>query len=1016
MEPLASSSSQQQQQQQEESVRVVAVKVHAGPAAYAREQTPAVRVYGRSSSSSTELVDQAFMEAAAQQQAAAAAAAADEGGAAAARGRSVLQRARAGAVMCCCRLTRWHLLVLFCLHALFVGPHYLNWAPLRQCLLYWDVYGWLCEPTDQQQQQRELQQQRERQQREGAFYEGDIELSTRYLASPSGFPLGSAVGQQGEGPLYPFSYPAVAAAAAAEGVPWDGLERGGPGGRGPGAQHHGLYPAACKEQEIAIARLFAITTASDFGVSFMGGLLLDAWGPKAASTLGTLSMLLGCVFVGISSASLSLHIVGFVFYGLGVDAAFYGVISLPMLFPKNEGLVMTVLMSFRCLAWGTPVLLERLASPDTLGLSAHVVMLGVQGSCLFAAVFIALLFIPRTPFQRPPHPIRAAAAEPAAAAAVGAPAAAAAPPPAAAAAEPAGGDSSRVPRSASPTPSQNEEALLEKQRQAAAAALAEAADLEEAEAALTAAAAAGGTAVRLQSLRTTSFQDNDFPFFRQCFTSTSLAADETARVSSNSRGGRGPPTTLLRRAGGPFLLLPSAHLLPYSALSTVQAHQQRQQEQLQQQQVVHLRVCVLIAIEQEEPRSRPGSPGGEPSSHAPSQQRGGAPLLESPGVVEKLSPSAASSSSSSISRRRRRVRLYGWALLRARAVACAQQTRAFVVEFVFSSAFFPIIPYFVLTLLRGVFFGESSEYLVPQAMRGLHIMLGLVFIYPPLLGVVADRAGEGVCLVLVNSLGALLMGLSLLQWYVPEKALAYCICLCYAAYAPLMSGQVYLYILKAFPQEHLGKLLGLAMTIGGFFSLIATPLFELSVHRNSNFPIVLAAFLGLSFIAFAFIWCSVRGVNKNKRAAAAASRLANHQQQQQQHEQQQQRQRQQQQQQREQQQRQMQQQQQQHEQQQQRQRQQQQHEQQQHEQQQQRQRQQQQQRSLAFLLCFLPRQVASLKGDGHRQLLAAAARKSLSSSRRLIAAGRGPPPCLPEGPQGPPAPWGPSFNVFPGSP
>lgn len=202
------------------------------------------------------------------------------------------------------------------------------------------------------------------------------------------------------------------------------------------------------------------------------------------------------------------------------------------------------------------------------------------------------------------------------------------------------------------------------------------------------------------------------------------------------------------------------------------------------------------------------------------------------------------------------------------------QSRAFVFDILLSAAFLPIVPYFALSLLRGVYFGESSEYIVPQAMRALHILLGLVFVYPPILGFIADRGGVGLCLFLVNTLGALLMGLSLLQFYIQDTALAYIICLCYAAYAPLMSGQVYLYVLQAFPQEHLGKLLGLAMTVGGIFSLIATPLFEVSIHRNVNFVIVLSVLLFFSFLAYGLLFWAVRANHKRSKTPNATNRLS----------------------------------------------------------------------------------------------------------------------------------------------
>lgn len=763
-------------------------------------------------SSSSNIVDLAFADAEDQQQHAAVTAAAVSG----ARGRRkipVLQGLNAAKrkIAPCFHLSRWPLLVLFCLHALFVGPHYLNWAPLRQCLLYWGVYEWLCDPTEQPQQQKEKTETEVA----APFYpsSADNSLLAFDLAVSPNVAYDSSL-------LFPGTTTTAAHAPPSSNLVASPKSSDEPQIH-PGVTHH----AVCKAQEIAIARLFGIATASDFGISFVGGLLLDAWGPKAASTIGTLSMLIGWLLVAFSSSSISLYILGFTFYGLGVDAAFYGVISLPLLFPEHEGLVMTILMSFRCLAWGTPIVLERLAAPETLGLSAHAVLLGVQCSTHIAGVLIAVLFIPMKPFQRPATQ----------GSAVG----------------PLQHQSSGL-KDIYATDQRTTTAVgattVPLGQEGSAAIAAAAAEEAQAEAAVTAAAAAAGTAVLPQTLRAPIAEEqigDEDDVEREDDQNYHL--DNTTEGLKETEGGESlqgftyrslRTMSSLSAVGGGTVVPPSPPGEDRKGSSSggeVDHHHQRQSES---QQYPHQEQQAAIFI-------HPFPEGGPSPLSSPSK------------------------------RRRRQGR--GTTIprfLRAcfhRIQESYHQSRAFVFDHMLSGAFLPIVPYFALSLLRGVYFGESSEYIVPQAMRALHILLGLVFVYPPILGFIADRCGVGLCLFLVNTLGALLMGLSLLQYYIENTALAYLICLCYSAYAPLMSGQVYLYMIQAFPPEHLGKLLGLAMTVGGFFSLIATPLFEVSVHRNVNFVIVLSVLLFCSFLAYGLLFWAVRANNKRNKTTIQLS-------------------------------------------------------------------------------------------------------------------------------------------------
>lgn len=746
-----------------------------------------------------------------------------------------------------CRLNRWVLLVLFCMHSFFIGPHYLNWAPLRQAFVYLRVYAWECDET-------------------------------------------------GGGAEQPPSVPPVVAPSKLQHPELQrevrGFERGADSsarGDGGEAKIKGRGDGACREQQVAIARLFTVCTAADFGFSFFAGVILDGLGPRAASSLGAFFMLLGWVMVCVSSRALQLYLPGIAIYGMGIDAAFYGVLTLPVLFPAHENLIMALLMGFRCAGWAAPLILERLVAPDGLGLPPKATLLACGGAALAASVCIAALAIPKRPWVRPSRseePLYHAPQRQTQAAALENSAAGAglakqsfcgAFPP-----ETEGLALKEVALTAFPTtcqntaPSASTVACLQQplqDRHALALKQGEGEGREnKVEAAPQASAAAGAEASPAVAVGRSP----------ECGLSLASLADST--VPSQHPSPSWPEGAARMPTETDFEDSLRAQL---AAQAAVHHHQQRELAAASGGTAFPLQFsgaqlgggCVSTKDAAEERASsweeRAGSPalsrtgGGDAleaaaaqlvSSFQQDKEQGsaGAPLrreeVGEEGGVQRCQRArsfvdAESSFRGGLASRLRGKLQTAVHLLRSETKSLA----AFFREYGVSPAFWPLVPYFSLTLLRGVFFASSSEQLVPEALRLLHILLAVVFVVPPLLGLLTDLVGISKAMATVNTLGTLVVLLSLVGWHVTSPALSYVICCVFAAYSPVMSAQVYLYVMAVFPPSHMGKLLGLVMTIGGFFSLLDIPLFELCMYTPTLFPVVLALLVGLSVANFALI-------------------------------------------------------------------------------------------------------------------------------------------------------------------
>ncbi|PFH38147.1 hypothetical protein BESB_004880 [Besnoitia besnoiti] len=820
--------------------------------------------------------------------------------------------------------TRWHYLFFISLYAFFIGPLYLNWAPLRQVLFKSGAYKWECDPE-----------------------EADP-TSLRYI--------------------------------------------------------HPDHDT-CVEQRLRVGHLFTVCAAADYGFSFFGGLAMDMLGPKIASLLGSSSMLAGWLLLSVSSESVQMLIPGFALFGLGIDMAFYGTLSVAALFPGHENAIMAIVVAMRALSYMTPVVLDSLTS----ALPYIAVMLGFALLCLLPAVIIAFIYAPWKPFPKSAHTAALTAEEHARLScsldvvssaprrsSVGLQCATCGRPILAAESEGLDRpDRSDAPHHGEERSTLDDDQAIRRPRTSGSSCL------DYASISHRASALSGG----LLPLRCRACRGSGSVGFPEGGLYGELSADftEEQRQLEHQLGqlpGRGAAAegalaaalVAVRLISGESGLPDPPAVLGESREDRGRRAREREEERRASASDI-FRVYsprearhegtgapagprdgegadkdhgLASRLEVKSADATPRGPlhaasGGEPAGGAGSGSGSGfLPELSPPlGLGEREKPSSgeasacggkaredrsglASSGLASVSSQRveslarthasagahrasqdgadaRRERSsaggegrgapvhsvsspYSMASARSR---CDEEIRrapsmrqypntclgrlrffrdtlrahpyvvdslAFTRDFILSPMYVPLVPYFTIALIRAIYFNDASEDLVPNSLRFLHIILGFVFVAPPFAGVIADYFGIIVCMVLINTCGTLVVVAALIAYEVHVVFFEYCASFMFMLNMALMTNQVYFYVADTFPQRHLGKLCGFACTIGGVLSLCVTPMFEFSVKTAGGFTIMLSLLVGLSVITYILIGllqCTAsRNQAKNKAEGA----------------------------------------------------------------------------------------------------------------------------------------------------
>lgn len=100
----------------------------------------------------------------------------------------------------------------------------------------------------------------------------------------------------------------------------------------------------CNEQDAAVQNLYTITLAAHFTTSAFAGLMMDTLGPRLTSVLGQGFNIAGWSLIStVNSQSHAKVYAAFVLIGMGADTAFLPTLLVSRLFPRNPGLIITLL-------------------------------------------------------------------------------------------------------------------------------------------------------------------------------------------------------------------------------------------------------------------------------------------------------------------------------------------------------------------------------------------------------------------------------------------------------------------------------------------------------------------------------------------------------------------------------------------------------------------------------------------------------------------------------------------------
>ncbi|PFH35957.1 hypothetical protein BESB_056080 [Besnoitia besnoiti] len=698
--------------------------------------------------------------------------------------------------------TRWHLLVLLCLYSVLVGPVYLNWAPFRQMLFDHGVYRWLCNPAESD-------------------------------ASQISY-------------IDPQSY-------------------------------------TCAQQRLHVGHLFTLCTVADYGMSFFGGFVMDFAGPKVASLSGTLMMVLGWLLLAFSSEAFQAFEVGVVFFGLGIDMAFYGTLPIGSLFPGHGNTVRALLVAMRSVSYVTPVILQKAAAAWSISYKS--IMIGYAAAAFAPALLIACLFSPWAPWD-----------------AKGTPA-----------------DEAQDERGASQRRNQHMQegtkntatpafALSRGKNETAGKRsrfsplfslfLSAKSDRQNGErdmpdagvSALTSSPPSMKTKI-LDLLKMTRVRDgkvlahggND-----DISGITPTTGDHTATAlkhpSADTKDGFSGPAAVPTDTGSLAVISlsssspkhysedaekPTPYFHPeHSLTSSLQPYNASILEEdplvssvcpcaetaSPQSLFPHdeLSVCTPQAGDCTSPLPHPPSSALTKAWGADERDgsRRGKTRIDAGregGEEQGVAPAFSGHSESM------KPKILGTETWRNKLRAASRGALSFTKDYLCSGLYFPIIPYFTITLVRAVYFNTASHDLVPHALSFLHIIVGFVCFFPPVAGFIADRYGILLCMALINACGTLVILLSLVTLLLPGMFvwLEYVISVFFMLNMSLMTNQIYFYVGAIFPQRHLGKLIGFTCTVGGLLSLLASPMFDFSVKSGTHgFMGVLTLLAVLSGVTF----------------------------------------------------------------------------------------------------------------------------------------------------------------------
>eukprot|EP01053_Blabericola_migrator_P009036 Blabericola_migrator_1__9035@NODE_480_length_8144_cov_370_014362_g305_i1_p1_GENE_NODE_480_length_8144_cov_370_014362_g305_i1NODE_480_length_8144_cov_370_014362_g305_i1_p1_ORF_typecomplete_len496_score83_47MFS_1/PF07690_16/1_2e03MFS_1/PF07690_16/4e15MFS_1/PF07690_16/1e07Sugar_tr/PF00083_24/4_8e09NADHdh_A3/PF14987_6/3_7e03NADHdh_A3/PF14987_6/14NADHdh_A3/PF14987_6/2_1e02ER_lumen_recept/PF00810_18/5_6e03ER_lumen_recept/PF00810_18/7_9e02ER_lumen_recept/PF00810_18/2_5e03ER_lumen_recept/PF00810_18/0_22 len=120
----------------------------------------------------------------------------------------------------------------------------------------------------------------------------------------------------------------------------------------------------CHEQNLAVTALLNYGGTAMFVCSVVAGIVVDMWGPKVSAVIGNLIFALSYLLFAISNESRRLYQVAWTLNGAAVEFCFFGVLTIPNLFPQYPRLGLAILGTFRSLAMCYNLVMEAVVTDN----------------------------------------------------------------------------------------------------------------------------------------------------------------------------------------------------------------------------------------------------------------------------------------------------------------------------------------------------------------------------------------------------------------------------------------------------------------------------------------------------------------------------------------------------------------------------------------------------------------------------------------------------------------------------
>lgn len=144
-------------------------------------------------------------------------------------------------------------------------------------------------------------------------------------------------------------------------------------------------------------------------------------------------------------------------------------------------------------------------------------------------------------------------------------------------------------------------------------------------------------------------------------------------------------------------------------------------------------------------------------------------------------------------------------------------------------ALFCILP--AIAMLRNSYYSVSFAQHLPNTIQLYSLLNPLSFIPCPLVGIFSDRVSTTLTILGLAVFGAISMFLVMFRGI----AFEYLSLFLNFIFISFCISQFYCYISYIYPQKEMGKLIGVALLIGGLVSLAATPMFDFATKARQFF-------------------------------------------------------------------------------------------------------------------------------------------------------------------------------------